>query len=85
MWLGIPEPTVRLVGRCTEDGERSGKLVSGSKSGSCGRFRGGNCQPKRVADPGEAFFTSGLLPFTVEAGRGESGRGWRDGIRRDLS
>ena len=82
MWLGIPEPTVRLVGRWTGDGERSGELVSGSKSGSCGQFRG-NFQPKRVADPGEALFTSRLLPFAVEAG-GESERGWRDGIRRDL-
>src|SRR6266852_8324185 len=34
----------------------------------------------RVADPGEALFTS-----TVECGRGESGRGWQDGIRRGLS
>jgi hypothetical protein len=39
-----------------------------------------NCQPKRVADPGKALFTS-----AVECGRGESVRGWRDGIRRDLS
>jgi hypothetical protein len=74
MWLGIPEPTIRLVGRCTEDGEHSSKLVSGSKSVSRGRFRG-SCQPRRVADPGEALFTSALLPFTVEGGKGESGRG----------
>ena len=25
MWLGVPEPTIRLVGRCTGDGERSGE------------------------------------------------------------
>ena len=34
MWLGFPEPTMRLVGRCKGDGERSRELDSGSKSGS---------------------------------------------------
>jgi hypothetical protein len=32
MWLGLPEPAMRLVDRCKGDGERSRELDSGSKS-----------------------------------------------------
>ena len=76
-WYSRTDRTTRYTG----DGEHSGDLVSGSKSGSCGQFRG-NCQPERVIDPGK-YFRSGLLPFTVKAGRGVSTR--RVEIRRDLS
>jgi hypothetical protein len=45
----------------------------------------GNCQPKRVADHGEAPFTSAPLPLTLGGTRGGSGRGWHNGIQKGLS